>query len=190
MLITYDSPDVQSRPSSFITARRELVIPAAQPRHPSNVYREEYAWQFGFERRFLRQVRQWLEPQRHDLIGPRGLLSEALSNAYAHGNRRNPELPIEVELVVDVPQYELRVTHFGDGFDVKQVFSRYRCGAHYYNVGGNGLRKFDESPTFRVFFDVTGRTTHLWYVPELARHVGAPNHDGDDLDPYASRSND
>jgi anti-sigma regulatory factor (Ser/Thr protein kinase) len=166
------------------------VIPASQAHHPSNVYREEYSWQFAVERRLLRQARQWLEPQRHDLIGSRGLLSEALSNAYAHGNRRDPDLPIQVELVVDTPEYELRVTHSGDGFDVSQVFSRYRSGAHYYNVGGNGLRKFDESVSFRVYFDVTGRTVHLWYAPELVRQTGTANDDRDDFVRVTSRRDD
>jgi hypothetical protein len=167
VIIAFDSTQLQFRPSFTHLVLRETVVPNALPPHPCNTYREEYSWQYGYERRLFRKVRQWLEPQRHELIGARGLLSEALSNAYAHGNRRNPELSIIVELVVNTPDYELRVAHSGEGFDVNTVLTRFRNRQHYYNVGGNGLRKFEDSRSFCVYFDRTGQTVHLWYSRKL-----------------------
>jgi Histidine kinase-like ATPase domain len=137
-----------------------------QPQPQNCNYREEYAWLFYYERRLLRQTRDWLEPHRHELIGAKGLFSEALSNAYAHGNQRDPTREIIVELIGGHNEHEVRITHSGNGFDVNNVLERFRNRSHYYNIGGNGLRKFDESATYRVFFDDSGRTIYLWYTSD------------------------
>jgi anti-sigma regulatory factor (Ser/Thr protein kinase) len=139
------------------------VVPAQQPALPSNSYRDEYAWQYSYERSLMKRTKDWLGMHRNELIGASGLLSEALSNAYVHGNQRDPYRPIRVGLFVGKHGYVLRVIQSGTGFDVNQVLTRFRSKRRYFSIGGNGLRRLDESRTFRVFFAHDGRAVHLWH---------------------------
>lgn len=139
------------------------VVPATQPTLPTNCYRPEYAWQHSYERSFMRRTKDWIGAQRAELIGAAGLFSEALSNAYAHGNQRDPHRVIEVELYTGQKGYLLRVAQSGKGFDYQTIVAKYRRREHYYSIGGNGIRKLDSSPCFRTFFGDGGRAVHLWY---------------------------
>lgn len=168
MLVHCELRHVLTELGAVGAALRDVVVPAKQPVLASNCYRGEYAWQHSYERCLLRRASQWLDAYRHELIGPAGLLSEALSNAYAHGNSRDASMVILVELFVGHAGYVIRVGHSGQGFDVAGVLERFGRRDHYYNVGGNGIRKFNESQTFRVFFDQSGKATHLWYEPQWA----------------------
>lgn len=148
---------------------RDQVIPVLQPELPTNCYRAEYAWQHSYERAFMRRTHEYTGAQRDQLIGVSGLLSEALSNAYLHGNQRDPSRPIQVELIVGQIGYLLSVSQFGQGFDFKDTIAKYKRREKYYFVGGNGLRKLDASLTFGVFFGDGGRALHLWYDPGRER---------------------
>lgn len=46
---------------------------------------------------------------------------EAVANAIKHGNRQDPEQPVDVELAVDAGLAVIQVTDRGDGFDPSQV---------------------------------------------------------------------
>ncbi len=142
---------------------KDQVIPTLQPALPTNCYRSEYAWQHSYERSLMKRARDWIGGQRDELIGASGLLSETLSNAYVHGNQRDPCRPITVELFVGQRGYLLRVAQSGLGFDYREVVGRYRRRAHYYNIGGNGIRKLDTNQYFCAFFGDDGRAVHLWY---------------------------
>lgn len=120
----------------------------------------------------MRRTHQFIGAQRDELIGVSGLLSEALSNAYLHGNLRDPSCPIRVELVVGQVGYLLSVCQSGRGFDFKDTIAKYKRREKYYFVGGNGLRKLDASRSFRAFFGDAGRALHLWYDRAACEVVG------------------
>jgi anti-sigma regulatory factor (Ser/Thr protein kinase) len=155
-----ESLNALGEPSAMVT---DEVVPEREPTPSTNSYRSEYAWQFGYERTLLRRARNWVEAQRHELIGAKGLLSEALSNAYAHGNGKDARMPICVDLFVGSHGYLFRVTQSGEGFDVARLLEQYRRQAHYFQFAGNGLRRFDESRSFKVFFSPAGKSIHLWF---------------------------
>lgn len=139
----------------------DSIVPALEVPPTHCTYRPEYAWQFAYERRLLRRHRAELGDDRPQLIGGCGLLSEVLSNAYAHGNRRDPSLPITLELYAGDAGYLLRVAHSGPGFDVLDTLTRFRDKQCYFSVAGNGLRRLDSSLEFEVFFASDGRAVHL-----------------------------
>lgn len=163
MLIETEIDQVLSRLGDPRQPICDEVVPALQPELPTNCYRAEYAWQHSYERSLLRRARDWIGAQRHELIGTKGLLSEALSNAYVHGNQRDPSRPITVELTVGQKGYVLRVAQSGTGFDYKGIVAKYRRREHYYFIGGNGLRKLDDNRAFYAFYGDGGCSIHLWY---------------------------
>jgi len=48
-------------------------------------------------------------------------LREAVANAIKHGNRQDPERPVEVELEAVADRVEIRVADRGEGFDPEAV---------------------------------------------------------------------
>ncbi len=54
----------------------------------------------------------------HELISDlHVVMDELFDNAFSHGNRRNPELPIQLEYMVSPEEFRIRVTDSGEGFD-------------------------------------------------------------------------
>lgn len=148
----------------LVVALEEKLTPSSVQPLENNAYRLEYAWQFAYERRFFRAQALHLDPHRAELIGTRGLFSEALSNAYVHGNGRDGSAPIFVSLHVGCCGLLLRVSHEGRGFDVADTLAKFRAKRNYYRVAGNGLRRLDASSSFQAFYGNDGRSLHLMHV--------------------------
>lgn len=146
----------------------EALVPADCPPADHSPYRPEYGWLFCAERRLARLLEPWLPQARHALIGPGGVLSEALSNAFRHGNGRDPRLPIGVRVVAGPRGLLVRIQDRGRGFDAAAVAARLRRGQRYFEVAGSGFRAMEACPVFRVFFAAEGAAVHLLHLPSAA----------------------
>ncbi|BCS96363.1 hypothetical protein DSLASN_19950 [Desulfoluna limicola] len=142
----------------------EILVPAQCPASPNSPYRAEYEWLFGVERSLARTLSPWLERYRYELIGSKGLLCEALSNAFAHGNRKDPKQPIGITIHEGKKGVMVRIKDNGKGFDIEGVIDEYRQGKSYYHTAGNGLRLMISSTVFNVFYTDNGTAFHLLYT--------------------------
>lgn len=145
----------------------ERSTPAELPVAPHSPYRPGYEWLFLLERRIARVMEPWMKQDpryacfRDDLLGPGGLFTEGLSNAFCHGHGRDPQIPLELKLWASSQGVLLRLEDEGRGFDHQQVLSRLTAGRTYYQVAGSGFRHMCDHPIFQVFFTDRGTAWHL-----------------------------
>ncbi len=59
-----------------------------------------YGWLFWYERKLARFLEPWLKEFRQEIIGEKGIICEALSNAYCHGHRKDPAKVIKVNVLM------------------------------------------------------------------------------------------
>lgn len=142
---------------------RETIIPSACARNPNSVYRPEYDWLFTHERILASVLEPWMPHLRFELIGQKGILCEALSNAFCHGHRKDPSLPIELCVYLGEKGLIVRIKDSGKGFDLDLIRDKYEKGRAYYHVAGNGLRLMIDSENFHVFFTDQGTAFNLLY---------------------------
>ena len=135
---------------------KERVVPAEFPHSPDSPYQPEYDWLFIYERRIAAFLETWLKPFRYELIGEKGILCEALSNAFCHGHDKDPDKPIVVRVVLGDRGLIIQVKDTGSGFDAPTVYRRFRNQKKYYWTAGNGIRHMAVSPHFGVMHDPTG----------------------------------
>ena len=126
----------------------EAVVPGECPFHANSTYRHEYDWLYRYERILAAKLKFLLEDFRYELIGEKGILCEALSNAYLHGHNRNPELPIHVRIYSGKAGALVRIVDSGKGFDIDQVIDWLQRGKRYFNRAGNGMMLMLTSPRF------------------------------------------
>ena len=141
----------------------EVFTPGASEPFPNSTYRPEYEWLFGYERKLAKIVSPWLEHLRYELIGEKGILGEALSNAFSHGHGKDPALPISVRIYQGEKGLLIRVTDSGPGFNVKAVVKDYHRGRAYFHLAGNGIRQMISSHWFEIFYTARGASFHLLY---------------------------
>jgi hypothetical protein len=142
----------------------ETVIPREVDLLPHSPYRPEYSWLFPLERRLGRLLDQWLSHYRKDLIGPGGLLSEALSNAYCHGHKRNAKMAIHIRIAVGEQGLLICIEDSGEGFDFHEVARTFASKRLYFHNAGRGLLRAIKVQDFAVFFTDKGRTFNLLYL--------------------------
>lgn len=142
---------------------KDRLVPAQMPHCPDSPYQPEYNWLFTYERRIAAFLEQWLKPYRYELIGEKGLLCEALSNAFCHGHAKDPLKPIIVRVLVGKRGIIIQIKDNGSGFDVRTVYHRYHKKKKYYVTAGNGIRRMAQSSNFGFFHDPTGTISHLVY---------------------------
>lgn len=142
---------------------KDRIVPKEFPPCPDSSYQPGYDWLFSYERRIAAFLSKWLKPYRYELIGEKGILCEALSNAFSHGHAKDPCKPIIVRVILGTRGLIVQIKDNGPGFDVKATYQRYRELKQYYSTAGNGLRLMDRSPHFGVFHDVTGTIAHMIY---------------------------
>lgn len=144
--------------------REDTVIPVEFPEHPDSRYRAGYDWLFIYERRIAKFLEKWLRRYRYQLIGEKGIVCEALSNAFSHGHNKDPLLPIFVRVMKGEKGLVLSIEDSGKGFNVKEVYKKYRNNKQYYYTAGNGLRLMAESSIFGIFYDSTGCIFNMLYL--------------------------
>jgi hypothetical protein len=156
----------------------DRLVPAAFPPAPNSPYRAGYDWLYLYERQLARRLASWFESRRHELIGVQGLLSECLSNAFCHGNQRDPAKPIWVSVLTGSEGCLIRIKDGGAGFDVRRTLARYKAGKAYYSVAGNGFKRMAEAAAFGVFFNPSGNALHLLYLFDGRRLPGLASSSG------------
>ncbi len=182
MLLLIDPAQALRLIDSPRLVREDTVVPEQFPEHADSPYQPEYGWLFLYERRIASFLEAWLRPFRYELIGGKGLLCEALSNAFCHGHTKDPRKPITLRVWVGNLGLIVQIQDCGPGFDVQGVYQRFIANRDYYSTAGNGLRLMAHSQRFGVFYDPTGRRFHLLYffsdsldrLPEKM-FLGSPN---------------
>ena len=158
------------------------VVPRNGPRAGHSPYLPEYDWMFLFERKLMKFLDRRIEEHRRELVGPSGLLSEALSNSYCHGNRRDPDLPIYINVFKGDKGLLIKIEDSGDGFNYEETLSKLERGGNYYKLSGNGTKRMMASENFAVFYGESGRTFYLLYLfgglgPLSGRSLTSPSPD-------------
>jgi len=168
MIGTDTFEEMRRRVGEPVACWLEEIVPEEVTLLPSNAYSPRYAWMFAFEKRWKYRVEEALGRPlgalERLLLGADGAISETLSNAYVHGNRRNALLPISVTTVLGQHSLALRITDQGQGFDVARAIAGLERGSTYFHVAGNGLRALARSSAVTAGFEARGRAVAL-YVP-------------------------
>lgn len=143
--------------------RSDTIIPEKFPECADSTYRSGYDWLYRYERSIAGFLEPWLKPYRYDLIGEKGILCEALSNAFSHGHDKDPKKAIVVRVYLGTRGLLVRVGDTGKGFDVNHVIQCYQKKKNYYHTAGNGIRLMATSEHFGVFYDSSGSAFHMLY---------------------------
>lgn len=143
---------------------KERIVPAEFPHLPDSPYLPGYDWLYNYERRIAAFLEKWLRAHRYELIGEKGILCEALSNAFCHGHEKDPSRPILVRVLLGERGLIVQVKDTGPGFDVQGIYQRYQKKKKYYTTAGNGIRLMDQSAHFGVLHDATGTVFILVYL--------------------------
>lgn len=142
----------------------ECLVPADSPPCPNSPYRHGYDWLYRYERQIAAILEPWLKKQRYDLIGEKGILCEALSNAFFHGHGKDAQMCIQVSIYQGGHGLLVRIADSGKGFDIANVYRRYLHRRLYYTSAGNGIRLMVNSQSFGIFYSPSGSTFYLLYL--------------------------
>ncbi len=164
MLLSIKIQEALSFIQSARLVRRDAVVPAKFPECVDSTYRAGYDWLYQYERDIAGFLAPWLKPYRYELIGEKGILCEALSNAFSHGHGKDPHKAINVEVFVGERGLLVRMEDSGKGFNVDHVCQSYFKKKIYYHTAGNGIHLMASSRRFGVFYSAVGATFHLLYA--------------------------
>lgn len=164
MLIEIRPDEALDMLENAVSVFERKVVPRNEPCAGHSPYLPEYDWMFLFERKLLKYLGPRIEEHRREMVGPSGLLSEALSNSYCHGNRRDPDLPIYVNVFKGDKGLLIKIEDSGDGFNYEEALNKLEQGGTYYKLSGNGLRRMAGSENFAVFYGKRGKPFYLLYL--------------------------
>lgn len=143
--------------------KRDEVIPSQVKPVNNNLYKKDYMWLFSYERTFARFLDSWLQKYRDHLFGIKGIISESLSNAFVHGNRRETNKKIEVSVFIGTLGLIISIKDQGTGFDIDTLHKKHKKGKRYYTLAGNGTKLMFSSKIFGVFYSKSGNTCNFLY---------------------------
>ena len=144
--------------------RRDDIVPRDFPDCPNSLYQPEYDWLFQYERQIAAFLAKWLRAHRYELIGQKGILCEALSNAFSHGHRKDPFKTIHVCVWLGRKGLLVEIRDSGEGFSAGDTYDNYFKRKQYFALAGNGMRLMAESRTFGVFHHSGGTAFCLLYL--------------------------
>jgi hypothetical protein len=98
---------------------KETVIPSHYTNNGNSPYRPEYEWLYLYERKLAVFLKPWMASLRSALIGENGVLSEALSNAFCHGHKKDPLIPIDISVFLGRQGLIISIKDTGPGFDIR-----------------------------------------------------------------------
>lgn len=140
------------------------LVPADFPFVADSHYRAGYDWLFMAEKKVMQQSPHWMRALRFEFIGDRGVLSEALSNAFCHAHHRQERLPIHIQGRLGAGGIMFSVRDQGQGFDVQSLLNKARAGKKYFQIAGNGLVRMASSQNFNVFYDLNGTRCNMYHL--------------------------
>jgi len=128
-------------------------------------YSPQYAWMYSYEKRLKYRIEEAsgrpLKGMERRLFGADGVLSEAISNAFAHGNGRQNDLPIEIVTLIGTAGLAFSIRDCGEGFDVRKTISDFARGGAYFKCAGNGLRTLNDHDGIVAAYTEGGRVLNL-----------------------------
>jgi len=102
-------------------------------------------------------------------------VEEIVFNALLWGNRKDPKLPVHIEVFEGAEGRILRVTDAGDGFDYRKKVQQLLESEKYWQNEGNGLRNLAHNPCIQVSYDNPGNYTNMqvWFQQGISqRSIG------------------
>lgn len=165
MIAAYDADRWRQGVGDPVASWTDEVVPNGVEPLPHGSYSPVYAWMFAYEKRLRSRIEKALGRRlgslERRLFGPDGAFSEGLSNAFLHGHRRNPSLPIRVSCTVGRTGLSFAIRDGGPGFDASGALEALEKGASYFHMAGNGLRCFVEASEIVASHIDGGRTLCL-----------------------------
>jgi len=144
---------------------RDIVVPRDVEILPNFRYSPVYAWMYSYEKRLKYRIEEAsgrpLKGTERRLFGADGVVSEAISNAFVHGNGRRDDLPIEIVTLVGMAGLAFSIRDCGEGFDVRKTISAVARGGAYFKCAGNGLRALNDHDGVVAAYTEGGRVLNL-----------------------------
>jgi anti-sigma regulatory factor (Ser/Thr protein kinase) len=166
MLADLDFDACCERLEPLLAAWSDIVVPQAFESPLNTSYKPAYAWMHAYERQLRKRVEAIMKTHfgtsERTLFGADGAFSEALSNAFLHGHRRDPRLPIRVSCAVGLAGVAFAIHDEGPGFDPAAVAAKAERGGTYFRVAGNGFRALTGAGVLAGYSD-GGRTLALLF---------------------------
>ncbi len=147
----------------------EKIVPSEVKLLPHNRYAEIYAWMYAYEKRLKYRIEEILKNRlgydhEKTLFGPGGAVSEALSNGFAHGHKKNAELPLYMWVAVSMRGIGLTIQDAGPGFAFEKIFSDYKKGNAFFHIAGNGFSSIASSTALKASYSEDGTRFALLYL--------------------------
>lgn len=161
-----DSPEI---------IREDQVIPGHFRPCMDSPYGAGYDWIYRYERKIAPFFEPLLKSHHAELAGEKGLLYEALSNAFCYGHHKNPLKPITVSVLLGRTGLIVRVSDCGKGFNVKKVYKHYEKRKRRFSSVGNGIRLMASSPCFGIFYNQKGTAINFLYLFENGLSILSPD---------------
>ena len=165
LIVPYDESTFRLKDETLIAAWDDAVVPGEVELLPHTHYSPMYAWMYAYEKKLKRRIEKTLGRPlgqlERALFGQDGAVSEALSNAFLHGHRRDPARVIHVSTQVARPMLLVSVRDSGPGFDVPAALGAMEHGGTYFHMAGNGLRCLATSDRIQAAYTNGGRTIVL-----------------------------
>jgi hypothetical protein len=144
--------------------REDQVIPGHFRPVPGSPYGPGYDWIYRYEGKLARFLEPLLQYHQSELTGEKGLLYQALSNAFCHAHHKDRLKPITVSVLLGEKGLIVRVSDCGKGFNVPRVYKHCMHKKRYLTSVGNGIRFMAASPHFGVFYNQKGTQINLLYL--------------------------
>lgn len=144
--------------------RTDRILPKEFPPCPNSPYASGYDWLFIYERQIAAFLETWLKPYRWELIGQRGIICEALSNAFFHAHAKDPGKLILLRVMLGKAGIMVEIEDSGRGFPVSRVYESFMNNRRYFSSAGNGFRLMVENPNFGVFYSPAGTIFYLLHL--------------------------
>lgn len=164
MLLTINPSQARELFESLELFREDKIIPGHFRPCKDSPYGHGYDWIYRYERKIAPFIEPRLKAHHTELTGEKGLLYEALTNAFCHAHRKDPLKPITVGIHTGRIGLLVRVSDCGKGFNVQKVFKHYVKKKRYFSWVGSGIRLMALSPHFSVFYNQKGTTVNLLYL--------------------------
>jgi hypothetical protein len=141
--------------------RSDRIVPQEFPPCPNSPYAPGYDWLFLYERQIAAFLEPWLKPYRWELIGERGIICEALSNAFLHAHAKDPGKVILLRVLLGKAGIMVEIEDSGRGFSVSRVYQGFMNNRRYFSSAGNGFRLMAANPNFGIFYSPAGTILYL-----------------------------
>lgn len=166
MLLTLDPGLALELIESPELIREDRVIPGHFRPCPGSPYGPGYDWIYRYEGKLTQFLEPLLQSHQAELTGEKGLIYQALSNAFCHAHHKNPLKPITVSVLLGRTGLIVRVTDGGKGFNVPRIYKHYINKKRHFTSIGNGIRFMAASAHFGIFYDQKGTQINLLYLFE------------------------